>query len=249
MLYFCSNQKGEKMANTVLFRSDSRGHADHGWLKSFHTFSFAGYHNPNRMHFGALRVFNDDYVEGGNGFGAHPHSNMEIISIPLEGKLAHEDSMGNKGVINPNEIQVMSAGTGIQHSEFNGSDVDPVKFLQIWLFPNQENVTPRYDQIIIDPENRKNKFQQIVSPNKEDEGTWIHQDAWFHLADLDQGIELNYNMKGEGTGLFLFVLEGHVSVLGEDLKRRDALGITDLSSVLIHASEDSSLLLIEVPMY
>ncbi len=237
------------MANTVLFKGDSRGHADHGWLKSFHTFSFAGYHNPNRMNFGALRVLNDDFVEGGNGFGTHPHSNMEIISIPLEGTLAHQDSMGNKGTIQPNEIQVMSAGAGVQHSEFNGSDVDSVKFLQIWLFPNKENVTPRYDQITIDPKERKNKLQQIISPNSDDEGSWIHQDAWFHLTDMDQDTTLTYDWKGEGTGLYLFVLEGDVTVLEHNLGRRDALGITGITSVTIKATNNASLLLMEVPMY
>ncbi|MCI0920180.1 pirin family protein [Sphingobacterium rhinopitheci] len=237
------------MANTILFKADSRGRADHGWLKSFHTFSFAGYHNPNRMHFGALRVLNDDYVAAGNGFGTHPHSNMEIISIPLEGVLAHKDSMGNNGVIRPNEIQVMSAGSGVEHSEFNGSDTDAVKFLQIWLFPNKDNVTPRYDQIQIDPQDRKNKFQQIVSPNPEDAGTWIHQDAWFHLADIDQDKELKYSFKGEGTGLYLFVLEGEVDVLDHTLSRRDAIGITDVSDIIIKATTATSLLLMEVPMY
>lgn len=237
------------MANTILYKADSRGYADHGWLKSFHTFSFAGYHNPNRMHFGALRVLNDDYVAAGNGFGTHPHSNMEIISIPLEGVLAHKDSMGNNGVIRPNEIQVMSAGSGVEHSEFNGSDTDAVKFLQIWLFPNKDNVTPRYDQIQIDPQDRKNKFQQIVSPNPEDAGTWIHQDAWFHLADIDQDKELKYSFKGEGTGLYLFVLEGEVDVLDHTLSRRDAIGITDVSDIIIKATTATSLLLMEVPMY
>lgn len=237
------------MANTILFKADSRGRADHGWLKSFHTFSFAGYHNPIRMHFGALRVLNDDYVAAGNGFGTHPHSNMEIISIPLEGVLAHKDSMGNNGVIRPNEIQVMSAGSGVEHSEFNGSDTDAVKFLQIWLFPNKDNVTPRYDQIQIDPQDRKNKFQQIVSPNPEDAGTWIHQDAWFHLADIDQDKELKYSFKGEGTGLYLFVLEGEVDVLDHTLSRRDAIGITDVSDIIIKATTATSLLLMEVPMY
>lgn len=237
------------MANVTIYKADSRGYADHGWLKSHHTFSFAGYHNPNRMHFGALRVLNDDFVEGGNGFGTHPHSNMEIISIPLEGVLSHQDSMGNKGEIRPNEIQVMSAGTGVQHSEFNGSDTEPVKFLQIWLFPNKENVTPRYDQIQIQPEDRKNKFQQIISPNPEDEGSWIHQDAWFHLTDMDEGVELTYNFKAEGTGLYIFVLEGDVSVLDNNLNRRDAIGITDAENVIIKASSKASLLLMEVPMY
>lgn len=237
------------MANTVLFKAESRGHADHGWLKSYHTFSFAGYNNPQRMHFGALRVLNDDFVEGGNGFGTHPHSNMEIISIPLEGTLAHQDSMGNKGVIRPNEIQVMSAGSGIQHSEFNGSDTEAVKFLQIWLFPNKENVTPRYDQIKVDPKARKNRFQQIVTPNPEDEGTWIHQDAWFHLTDMDSHTELTYSFKGEATGLYVFVLEGQVNILDQVLGRRDALGITDTNTINIQATANSSLLLMEVPMY
>lgn len=237
------------MANTILFKADSRGHADHGWLKSFHTFSFSGYHNPQRMNFGALRVLNDDYVAAGKGFGAHPHSNMEIISIPLEGFLAHQDSMGNKGTIQPNEIQIMSAGTGVQHSEYNGSETKAVKFLQIWLLPNKENVTPRYDQIAIDPKDRINKFQQIISPNPEDEGTWIHQDAWFHMADMDHNTTLTYDFKGTETGLYLFVLEGEVTVLDESLSRRDAIGITDISTVTITASKDSSLLLMEVPMY
>lgn len=237
------------MANTILYKADSRGYADHGWLKSFHTFSFAGYHNPNRMHFGALRVLNDDYVTGGNGFGTHPHNNMEIISIPLEGILAHKDSMGNNGTIRPNEIQVMSAGSGVQHSEFNGSDTEDVKFLQIWLFPNKENVTPRYDQIEIDPLDRKNKFQQIVSPNTDDEGTWIHQDAWFHLVDMDRETELSYSFKGEGTGLYLFVLEGDVNILDQTLYTRDAIGITDVRDIAIKATTASSLLLMEVPMY
>lgn len=236
------------MAHTVLYKSDSRGHADHGWLKSAHTFSFAGYYDPERMNFGALRVFNDDYVTGGNGFGRHPHDNMEIISIPLEGELAHQDSMGNNGTIRPDEIQVMSAGTGIQHSEFNGSETEPVKFLQIWLFPNKKNVTPRYDQIRLNPENRKNKFEQVVSPHPNDEGTWIHQDAWFHLADLNQGLSVDYVLKGKNNGVFVFVLEGELVIEGQRLSRRDAVGITDAGSIAIEASQNSSLLLIEVPM-
>lgn len=237
------------MANTTVYRADSRGHADHGWLNSYHTFSFAGYYNPERMHFGALRVLNDDFVEGGMGFGAHPHDNMEIISIPLEGALAHKDSMGNNGTIELNEIQVMSAGTGVQHSEFNASKEDPVKFLQIWLFPNKQNVKPRYDQIRIDPNDRKNRFQQVISPNEDDEGTWIHQDAWFHLADLDEGIELDYTKKGEGTGVYLFVLEGRVTVGNEELDRRDAIGVTDVDTIKVKASQSSSILIMEVAMF
>lgn len=236
------------MAHTILYKSDSRGQADHGWLKSAHTFSFAGYYDPERVHFGALRVFNDDYVAGGKGFGRHPHDNMEIISIPLAGELAHQDSMGNSGTIRPNEIQVMSAGTGIQHSEFNGSETEPVKFLQIWLFPNKQNVEPRYDQISLDPDKRKNRFQQIVSPNKNDEGAWIHQDAWFHMADLDQGMTIDYTLKTKGDGVFVFVLEGEVSIDGTTLSRRDAIGITDMDKIGVHATQSSSLLIIEVPM-
>jgi redox-sensitive bicupin YhaK (pirin superfamily) len=233
---------------TIIHKADSRGYADHGWLKSYHTFSFAGYNNPERMHFGALRVLNDDFVDGGNGFGRHPHNNMEIISIPLEGTLAHSDSMGNEGTIQPNEIQVMSAGTGVAHSEFNGSEDDPVKFLQIWLFPNKENVTPRYDQISIDPADRNNKLQQVISPNPDDAGTWIHQDAWFHLTDLDAGNTVNYRMKGEGTGVYIFLLEGQLDVSGENLNRRDAIGITDVSTISLTAKENASVLLMEVPM-
>lgn len=233
---------------TIIHKADSRGYANHGWLKSYHTFSFAGYHDPFRMHFGALRVLNDDFVEGGNGFGRHPHDNMEIISIPLEGTLAHSDSMGNEGTIQPNEIQVMSAGTGIAHSEFNGSNVDPVKFLQIWLFPNKQNVTPRYDQITINPVNRKNKLQQVISPNSDDEGTWIHQDAWFHLTDLDAGNAVDYTFKGEGTGVYVFLLEGEIEVAGETLSRRDAIGVTDTNEITLLAKQNASILIMEVPM-
>ena len=232
----------------IIHRAGSRGYADHGWLKSYHTFSFAGYYEPSRMHFGALRVLNDDSVAGGNGFGKHPHDNMEIISIPLEGTLAHGDSMGNKGTIQPNEIQVMSAGTGVTHSEFNANEIDPVKFLQIWLFPNKQNVNPRYDQIKINPADRKNRFQQVISPNEEDEGTWIHQDAWFHLTDLDKGKEVEYVFKGVNTGVYIFLLEGEIEILGETLERRDAIGVTDINNVVIHATQHASVLLMEVPM-
>lgn len=239
----------EEEMKTIIHKADSRGYANHGWLKSYHTFSFAGYHDPSRMHFGALRVLNDDYVEGGNGFGRHPHANMEIISIPLEGELAHGDSMGNNGTIEANEIQVMSAGIGVTHSEFNGSDTDPVKFLQIWLFPKTENVTPRYDQIRVDPADRKNRLQQVISPNPDDEGTWIHQDAWFHLSDLDEGKSVTYSLKGEGTGVYIFLLEGELEVAGEKLNRRDAIGITDVKDITLSAQQDASVLIMEVPMF
>lgn len=236
------------MANTILHKADTRGDADHGWLHSRHTFSFANYYDPSRMHFGALRVLNDDYVAPGMGFGTHPHDNMEIISIPLEGDLQHKDSMGNVAVIRHGDIQVMSAGTGIRHSEYNKNDDQPVKFLQIWVFPNKRNVTPRYDQITLNTEDRKNRFQQIVSPNPDDEGVWIHQNAWFHMADLEKGTSLDYTIKGEGNGLYVFVLAGDVAVDGQELNSRDGFGIWDINKVNFSATGNTSLLLMEVPM-
>ncbi len=236
------------MANTILHKADTRGDADHGWLHSRHTFSFANYYDPSRMHFGALRVLNDDYVAPGMGFGTHPHDNMEIISIPLEGDLEHKDSMGNVAVIRHGDIQVMSAGTGIRHSEYNKNDDQPVKFLQIWVFPNKRNVTPRYDQITLNTGDRKNRFQQIVSPSPDDEGVWIHQNAWFHMADLEKGTSLDYTLKGEGNGLYVFVLSGDVAVDGQELNSRDGFGIWDIKKVNFSATGDTSLLLMEVPM-
>lgn len=236
------------MAHTILHKASSRGHADHGWLNSFHTFSFANYYNPERIHFGALRVLNDDTVEAGMGFGAHPHDNMEIISIPLEGDLEHKDSMGNVTVIKRGDIQVMSAGTGIQHSEYNRNKDREVKFLQIWVFPNQKKVTPRYDQITLKEEDRHNKLQQILSPNSADEGVWIHQNAWFHMANLDQGISVDYTLKAPGNGVYAFILKGDVTIEGESLNTRDGLGIWDTDKININAISDAELLLMEVPM-
>lgn len=232
----------------IIHRADSRGFVDHGWLKSSHSFSFGSYFNPERVHFGALRVLNDDKVSGGNGFGTHPHDNMEIISIPLSGTLEHNDSMGNRGTIVPNEIQVMSAGTGVKHSEYNASKVDPVEFLQIWIFPHTRDVTPRYDQIRVDPADRKNKLQQIVSPHPEDEGTWIHQNAWFHLTDLEPNKAVTYQLKNNKNGVYIFLLEGQIEVLDEILDRRDAIATIDNEEISITARQESSLLLIEVPM-
>ena len=236
------------MANKILHKADTRGDADHGWLHSRHTFSFANYYDPSRMHFGALRVLNDDYVAPGMGFGTHPHDNMEIISIPLEGDLEHKDSMGNVAVIRHGDIQVMSAGTGIRHSEYNKNDDQPVKFLQIWVFPNKRNVTPRYDQITLNIEDRKNRYQQIVSPTPDDEGVCIHQNAWFHIADLEKGTSLDYTIKGEGNGLYVFVLAGDVAVEGLELNSRDGFGIWDINRVNFTATGNTSLLLMEVPM-
>ncbi len=242
------NTNSEVMANMILHKADSRGNADHGWLKSRHTFSFANYYNPERMHFGVLRVLNDDTVEAGMGFGTHPHDNMEIISIPLEGDLEHKDSMGNVAVIKNGDIQVMSAGTGIMHSEYNKNKDSRVKFLQIWVFPNKRNVTPRYDQITLNLEDRKNKLQQILSPNPDDAGVWIHQNAWFHLADFEKGHEHSYAIKGNGNGVYAFILKGDVTINGQILNERDGLGIWDTQKIDIKADSNASFLLMEVPM-
>lgn len=236
------------MANTILHKAATRGHADHGWLNSYHTFSFANYHNPERMHFGALRVLNDDTVKGGMGFGAHPHDNMEIISIPLQGDLEHKDSMGNTTVIKQGDIQVMSAGTGITHSEYNKNKDVAVKFLQIWLFPNKRNVAPRYDQITLNENERHNNLQQILSPDKEDEGVWIQQDAWFHLGKFDKGVTTTYQLKQKENGLYIFVLDGSIKVDGQELNTRDGYGIWDTTSVDIKAVTDAEFLIMEVPM-
>jgi redox-sensitive bicupin YhaK (pirin superfamily) len=233
---------------TVLHKADSRGHANHGWLDTHHTFSFGSYHDPERMHFGVLRVLNDDRVAAGMGFGTHRHDNMEIISIPLEGDLEHKDSMGNVTVIREGDIQVMSAGSGISHSEHNKNSDQEVKFLQIWVFPNRKNVKPRYDQITLDPKQLDNQFFQILSPNPEDDGVWIHQDAWFHLGNFEAGKETGYQLKNSGNGLYLFVIEGNVRIGDHDLGRRDGLGIWDTDQIRIKASDRSKLLLMEVPM-
>ena len=236
------------MENTILHKADTRGDANHGWLHSKHTFSFANYYNPERMHFGALRVLNDDSVEGGMGFGTHPHDNMEIISIPLEGDLEHRDSMNNIAVIKNGDIQVMSAGTGIQHSEYNKSKDNKVKFLQIWVFPNAKNVTPRYDQITLNAADRHNTFQQILSPNADDAGVWIHQNAWFHLAKFDKGTSKEYSIKSKGNGLYIFNLSGDIKVGEQVLNARDGYGIWDFEKLTISADSEAEFLLMEVPM-
>ncbi|MCZ2479721.1 pirin family protein [Aquirufa nivalisilvae] len=238
------------MTKSILHKADSRGQANHGWLVSSHTFSFANYYDPSRIHFGALRVLNDDMVKGGMGFGQHPHDNMEIISIPLEGDLEHKDSMGNVAVIRQGDIQVMSAGTGIYHSEYNHHKDEAVKFLQIWVFPNKKNVTPRYDQITLQNKDSLNQLQQILSPNPEDEGVWIHQDAWFHLGHFEKGKTSHYQLKKPNNGVYAFVLEGDFQINGYDLNRRDGLGLWDLEGFDLKAqSENSKILLMEVPMH
>jgi len=236
------------MANTILHKAETRGDANHGWLHSRHTFSFANYNNPERMHFGALRVLNDDSVAAGMGFGTHPHDNMEIISIPLEGDLEHKDSMGTVSVIKHGDVQVMSAGTGIYHSEYNKNKDKQVKFLQIWVFPNQKNVKPRYDQVTLDLADRHNKLQQILSPNPEDAGVWIYQNAWFHLGKFDKGISADYAIKAEGNGVYAFILSGDVTINNQSLNARDGFGIWNTDKISIKADSDAEFLLMEVPM-
>jgi len=237
------------MENTVIHRANTRGHANHGWLDTYHTFSFASYHNPERIHFGALRVLNDDIIDGGMGFGMHPHDNMEIISIPLEGDLEHKDSMGNVGVIKQGDIQVMSAGTGVYHSEYNKNKDKRVKLLQIWVFPNKQNVTPRYDQITLNSEDRKNKFQQIVSPNPEDKGMWINQNAWFNLGEFDQEMSQEYQLNDKNNGVYAFIIKGKATIQGHHLDTRDGMGIWNVDSLEITILEpDTEILLMEVPM-
>jgi hypothetical protein len=242
-------KKGIKMGNIVVHKATERGHANHGWLNSHHSFSFASYYNPDKMNFGVLRVLNDDTVSPGMGFGTHPHDNMEIISIPLEGDLEHKDSMGNTTVIKQGDIQVMSAGTGVRHSEYNKNKDKEVKFLQIWVIPNKRSVEPRYDQIALDPAQRNNKLQQVLSPNKDDAGVWIHQDAWFHMGKFEQGKTADYTIQKEGNGVYAFVLKGSFTINGQELSERDAAGITDANTInLTAASNDAEILLMDIPM-
>ncbi|WP_292010664.1 pirin family protein [Chryseobacterium sp.] len=243
------NPESKIKDNSVLHKADSRGKADHGWLLSQHTFSFANYHNPERMHFGVLRVLNDDKVEAGRGFGTHPHDNMEIISIPLEGDLEHKDSMGNTTVINDGDIQVMSAGTGIMHSEFNKNKDRFVKFLQIWVYPNKRNVSPRYDQMTLDRTKMQNKFQQILSPNANDEGVWIHQDAWFHMGTFENNFQTDYKVKKKRNGVYAFIIKGSAEIAGVPLEERDGFGVWDITDIPVKAtSEGTEILLMDVPM-
>ena len=242
------NTNSKIMENVILHKANTRGNANHGWLQSFHTFSFANYYNPERMNFGVLRVLNDDTVAAGMGFGTHPHQNMEIISIPLEGDLEHQDSMGNKTVIRNGDIQVMSAGTGVQHSEYNKNQDKEVKFLQIWVIPNKQSVAPRYDQITLNEEERHNKLQQILSPNADDAGVWIHQDAWFHLGKFDKEVATEYTFKKQSNGLYVFVLKGDVMVNNQELNTRDGFGIWNTNKVTIKANSEAEFLLMEVPM-
>lgn len=236
------------MSKKVIDRANTRGHANHGWLDSHHTFSFARYHNPQRMGFGLLRVLNDDVVAPGMGFGAHAHDNMEIISIPLSGALEHQDSTGNKKVIYTDDVQIMSAGSGLTHSEYNHSKTDKVNFLQIWVLPKEENIKPRYEQKTFKPEDRQNQLQTVVSPEKNSEAIWINQDAWFSLGNLKSGFSEEYKIHKPGNGVYAFVLEGDVEIDSEKLSKRDGIGISETDTVSIKATSDAEVLLMEVPM-
>lgn len=233
---------------TILHKANERGHANHGWLNAYHSFSFASWYNPEKIQFGMLRVLNDDTIAAGMGFGTHPHDNMEIITIPLEGDLAHKDSMGNGTIIKSGDIQVMSAGTGIQHSEFNPNHDQHTKLFQIWLFPKYRNVEPRYQQITLDQSLQKNDFAQILSPNPDDAGVWIHQDAWFYLSDFDADFSKKLSLKKEGNGFYIMNIEGEIEINGEKLERRDAAGIWETNEIEIKANSSSKFLVMEIPM-
>jgi quercetin 2,3-dioxygenase len=237
------------MTKTIVHKAGTRGHADHGWLNAHHSFSFAGYHDPERVHFGMLRVLNDDIVSQGMGFGKHPHDNMEIITIILEGALEHKDSMGHTQAIHPNEVQVMSAGTGVFHSEYNHNRDKKVNLLQLWIFPDKRNVEPRYDQKVFAAEERVNKLQTLVSSiDGNDEGLKIHQDARIYRTTLEEGKSLSHVIKGDHHGVYAFVIEGSVNINGEDLDKRDAMGISGAEQLDIKALANTDLLLVEVPM-
>ncbi|MEH6584008.1 MAG: pirin family protein [Halioglobus sp.] len=233
---------------SILHRAGTRGSAEHGWLSSQHTFSFANYHDPQRMGFGMLRVINDDVVQPGMGFGTHPHRNMEIVSIPLVGELRHQDSMGNTQHIKAGEVQIMSAGTGLTHSEYNGSESDVVNFLQIWVLPKEKDIEPCYDQRFFSSNERQGRFQNIVSPDPDDEGILINQDTWFWLRDFEVGQSDSYIVKKPANGVYFFVLEGAITIAGEQLERRDGLGVEYASSIDLTATSGCQLLIMDVPM-
>ena len=232
----------------VIHRAETRGHFDHGWLNTWHSFSFADYYNPDRIQFGLLRVLNDDIVKPGMGFGTHPHNNMEIITIPLEGQLEHRDSMGNGSVIEAGEVQVMTAGSGITHSEFNPSREEEVNLLQIWVFPRERNLTPRYDQKRFDTSKMKNQFMTVVTPDGAGESLFIHQDAWFSLAETDVDSEMKYQMHSGNSGVYLFVIEGELQLDGDTLKSRDGMGIYDVPEFSVKSKEQAKFLVMEIPM-
>lgn len=233
---------------TVLHKSNERGHADHGWLKAYHTFSFASWYNPEQVHFGMLRVLNDDTVAPGTGFGRHPHDNMEIVTIPLKGELKHSDSTGGSGIIKAGEVQIMSAGKGVFHSEMNPSQDEAVSLLQTWVFPKERNIEPRYDQRAFPKEERLGKLRVVVSPDEKDGGMWINQDAWYSLGSFDAETTIDYTMHKPGNGVYIFVIEGSVEAAGQKADKRDGLGVWDAETFPVKIGAGSELLLIEVPM-
>lgn len=233
---------------SIFYPADERGTANHGWLKANFSFSFAGYHDPHKIHFGALRVLNDDIIDGGAGFGTHPHDNMEIITIPISDALEHKDSMGNIGVIHQGEVQVMSAGTGIQHSEYNHSATEAANTLQIWVFPKTRNIQPRYDQRDFKDQFKLNQFTTLVSGDKNVDALWINQDATFSQGDFEAGNSTTYDLKLVGNGVYVFVLDGSVKIGNQLLNKKDALGVYDTSSITIDNQTNSRILILEVPM-
>ncbi|MEQ8519709.1 MAG: pirin family protein [Cytophagales bacterium] len=230
-----------------IHKSESRGHANHGWLDTHHSFSFAHYYNPHKMGFGLLRVLNDDVVAAGAGFGTHPHNNMEIVSIPLKGALAHRDSTGTEGIINTGDVQIMSAGSGIMHSEYNASKSEEVNFLQIWVLPKEKNIEPRHDQMKFEINKRVNKWQTVVAPDKED-ALWINQDAWFSLGHFEKGNSAKYTIHNRGNGVYIFVIDGETKIDDAILSKRDAAAISNCEEFGIQLLQDSELLIIEIPM-
>ncbi|HKI51909.1 MAG TPA: pirin family protein [Geothermobacteraceae bacterium] len=237
------------MSDTIYHQADSRGRADHGWLLSRHTFSFADYHDPERVRFGLLRVINDDIVKPSMGFGTHPHENMEIVSIPLSGSLRHQDSMGNRHIITAGEVQIMSAGSGLTHSEYNNSDSEEVNFLQIWVFPEQRDIAPRYGQKRFEPADRRNRFQTLVAPERNNDAIWINQQAWFSMADLEAGSALSYVKRRPESGVYLFVIEGELTANGHPLAKRDGLGLSGPEDITLQAETAAEVLAIEVPLH
>jgi redox-sensitive bicupin YhaK (pirin superfamily) len=233
---------------SIYYPANERGTSDHGWLKANFSFSFAQYYNPDKVHFGALRVLNDDIIAGGTGFGTHPHDNMEIITIPLKGALEHKDSMGNIGVIHAGEVQVMSAGTGVEHSEYNHSATEAANTLQIWLFPKHRNIEPRYDQRSFTDVYKLNEFTTLVSGDKNTDALWINQDATFSIGEFEAGKSVTYDIKNEGNGAYIFVLEGVAKANDQVLNKKDALGVYNTSSITIDTQENTRLLIIDVPM-
>jgi len=232
----------------IIHKANDRGYADHGWLKSYHSFSFADYWNDEKINFGMLRVLNDDVVKAGMGFGTHGHDNMEIVSIPLSGSLAHKDSTGTAETIRTNDVQIMSAGTGIRHSEFNASETEAVNFLQIWIMPKERNIKPRYDQQTYSPEERHNRLLTVVSPEKSEKSLWINQDAYFSIGKFDSGQVIDYTIKKQSHGVYIFLIDGEVKVAETNLEKRDSIGIWATDSVSIEVVKNSQLLIIEVPM-